>query len=169
MTPLLEARGVVKHFPVRGSLFGGPQKVVRAVDDVSFVIEPGATLGLVGESGCGKTTTAKLVLLLERPTAGEIRFDGESLATLDAEGLRRYRHSVQAVFQDPYASLSPRMRVGSIITEPLVTNERLSAAELATRLRKVLDLVGLPARAGELFPHEFSGGQRQRIAIARRA
>ena len=167
MTPLLEARGVVKHFPVRGSLFGGPQKVVRAVDDVSFVIEPGATLGLVGESGCGKTTTAKLVLLLERPTAGEIRFDGESLATLDAEGLRRYRHSVQAVFQDPYASLSPRMRVGSIITEPLVTNERLSAAELATRLRKVLDLVGLPARAGELFPHEFSGGQRQRIAIAR--
>src|SRR5439155_1733710 len=149
MTPLLEARGVVKHFPVRGSLFGGSQKVVRAVDDVSFVIEPGATLGLVGESGCGKTTTAKLVLLLERPTAGEIRFDGESLATLDAEGLRRYRHSVQAVFQDPYAPLSPRMRVGSIITEPLVTNERLSAAELATRLRKVLDLVGLPARAGQ--------------------
>ena len=84
MTPLLEARGVVKHFPVRGGLFGGPRKVVRAVEDVSFVIEPGATLGLVGESGCGKTTTAKLVLLLERPTAGEIRFDGESLATLDA-------------------------------------------------------------------------------------
>jgi len=158
---------VVKHFPVRGGLFGGPQKVVRAVDDVSFVIEPGATLGLVGESGCGKTTTAKLVLLLERPTAGEIRFDGESLATLDAEGIKRYRKSVQAVFQDPYASLSPRMRVGSIITEPLVTNERLSAAELGTRLRKVLDLVGLPARAAELFPHEFSGGQRQRIAIAR--
>src|SRR2546428_1516583 len=167
MTPLLEARSVVKHFPVRGSLFGGSQKAVRAVDDVSFMIEPGTTLGLVGESGCGKTTTAKLVLLLEKPTGGEIRFDGESLATLDADGLRRYRKSVQAVFQDPFASLSPRMRVGSIIAEPLVTNERLSAAELATRLRKVLDLVGLPARAAELFPHEFSGGQRQRIAIAR--
>jgi len=169
MTPLLEARGLVKHFPVRGGLFGGSNKAsVRAVDDVSFVIEPGATLGLVGESGCGKTTTAKLVLLLERPTLGEIRFDGESLATLDAEGLRRYRHSVQAVFQDPYASLNPRMRVGAIIAEPLVTNERqLSAAEVGARLRKVLDLVGLPARAAELFPHEFSGGQRQRIAIAR--
>ena len=167
MTPLLEARVLVKHFPVRRGLLGGPQKVVRAVDDVSFVIEPGATLGLVGESGCGKTTTAKLVLLLERPTAGEVRFEGESLATLDAEGLRSYRKSVQAVFQDPYASLNPRMRVGAIIAEPLVTNERLAAAELGARLRKVLDLVGLPARAAELFPHEFSGGQRQRIAIAR--
>jgi len=167
MTPLLEARGLVKHFPVRSGLFGGSHKVVRAVDDVSFMIEPGTTLGLVGESGCGKTTTAKLVLLLEKPTGGEIRFDGESLATLDADGLRRYRKSVQAVFQDPFASLSPRMRVGSIIAEPLVTNERLSAAELGTRLRKVLDLVGLPARSAQLFPHEFSGGQRQRIAIAR--
>ena len=167
MTPLLEARSVVKHFPVRRGLFGGPQKAVRAVDDVSFVIEPGTTVGLVGESGCGKTTTAKMVLLLEKPTAGEILFEGESLAALDAEGLRRYRHSVQAVFQDPYASLNPRMRVGSIIAEPLVTNERLSRAEVAARLRKVLDLVSLPARAAELFPHEFSGGQRQRIAIAR--
>jgi len=167
MTPLLEARGLVKHFPVRSGLFGGSHKVVRAVDDVSFMIEPGTTLGLVGESGCGKTTTAKLILLLEKPTGGEIRFDGESLATLDADGLRRYRKSVQAVFQDPFASLSPRMRVGSIIAEPLVTNERLSAAELGTRLRKVLDLVGLPARSAQLFPHEFSGGQRQRIAIAR--
>ena len=167
MTPLLEVRGLVKHFPVRSGLFGGSQKVVRAVDDVSFMIEPGTTLGLVGESGCGKTTTAKLVLLLEKPTGGEIRFDGESLASLDADGLRRYRKSVQAVFQDPFASLSPRMRVGSIIAEPLVTNERLSAAELGTRLRKVLDLVGLPARSAQLFPHEFSGGQRQRIAIAR--
>ena len=167
MTPLLEARDLVKHFPVRRGLLGGPPKAVRAVDNVSFVIEPGATLGLVGESGCGKTTTAKLVLLLERPTGGEIRFDGVSLAALDAEGLRRYRHSVQAVFQDPYASLNPRMRVGAIIAEPLVTNERLSRADIAARLRKVLDLVGLPARAAELFPHEFSGGQRQRIAIAR--
>ena len=167
MTPLLEARNLVKHFPMRRGLFGGPQKAVRAVDDVSFVIEPGATLGVVGESGCGKTTTAKLVLLLERPTAGEIRFDGVSLGDLDADGLRRYRHSVQAVFQDPYASLNPRMRVSSIVAEPLVTNERLSAADVAARVRQALDLVGLPARAADLFPHEFSGGQRQRIAIAR--
>jgi oligopeptide/dipeptide ABC transporter ATP-binding protein len=167
MTPLLEVRNLVKHFPMRRGLFGGPQKAVRAVDDVSFVIEPGATLGVVGESGCGKTTTAKLVLLLERPTGGEIRFDGVSLAELDADGLRRYRHSVQAVFQDPYASLNPRMRVSSIVTEPLVTNERLAAADVAARMRRALDLVGLPARAADLFPHEFSGGQRQRIAIAR--
>jgi oligopeptide/dipeptide ABC transporter ATP-binding protein len=167
MTPLLEARGVVKHFPVRGSLFGGPKKSVRAVEDVSFVIEPGSTLGLVGESGCGKTTTAKMVLLLERPTGGEIRFDGESLATLDADGLRRYRGSVQAVFQDPYASLNPRMRVGAIVGEPLTTDGRRSRAEIRARVLAVLDLVGLPARSAELFPHEFSGGQRQRIAIAR--
>jgi oligopeptide/dipeptide ABC transporter ATP-binding protein len=167
MTPLLEARGLVKHFPVRRGLLGGPPKAVRAVDDVSFALEPGATLGLVGESGCGKTTTAKMVLRLELPTAGEIRFDGESLATLDAEGMRRYRKSVQAVFQDPFASLNPRMRVSAIVAEPLITNERLSSAEASKRVHQVLDLVGLPARAADLFPHEFSGGQRQRIAIAR--
>ncbi|HEV8586764.1 MAG TPA: dipeptide ABC transporter ATP-binding protein [Methylomirabilota bacterium] len=167
MTPLLEARGLVKHFPVRRGLLGGPPKAVQAVDDVSFVIEPGATLGLVGESGCGKTTTAKMVLRLELPTAGEIRFDGQSLGALDAEGIRRYRKSVQAVFQDPYASLNPRMRISGIVAEPLVTNERLSGADARARVLKVLDLVGLPARAADLFPHEFSGGQRQRIAIAR--
>jgi oligopeptide/dipeptide ABC transporter ATP-binding protein len=167
MTPLLEARGLVKHFPVRRGLFGGSNKAVRAVDDVSFVVEPGATLGLVGESGCGKTTTAKLVLRLELPTGGEILFDGQSLAGLDGEGLRHYRKSVQAVFQDPFASLNPRMRVSSIVAEPLITNERLSSADAQARVRQVLDLVGLPARAADLFPHEFSGGQRQRIAIAR--
>ncbi len=167
MTPLLEARGLVKHFPVRRGLLGGPRKAVQAVDDVSFVIEPGATLGLVGESGCGKTTTAKMVLRLEIPTSGEIRFDGRSLAALDAEGVRRYRKSVQAVFQDPYASLNPRMRVNGIVAEPLITNERLSTVDARARVLKVLDLVGLPARAADLFPHEFSGGQRQRIAIAR--
>jgi len=140
---------------------------VSAVDDISFVIEPGHTLGVVGESGCGKTTTAKLALRLEDPTAGQMLFEGRDLHTLDAEGIRVYRSSVQAVFQDPFASLNPRMRVGSIIAEPLVTNERRTAAEVKDRIDGLLDVVGLPQRSASLFPHEFSGGQRQRIAIAR--
>jgi oligopeptide/dipeptide ABC transporter ATP-binding protein len=124
-------------------------------------------LGVVGESGCGKTTTAKLVLGLEEPTAGQIRFEGRDLQTLDAAGRRHYRKSVQAVFQDPFASLNPRMRVGGIIAEPLTTNESLSAEDVKKRVAELLDLVGLPEKAASLFPHEFSGGQRQRIAIAR--
>jgi len=164
---LLEANNLTKHFPLRRGLFGRDPGAVRAVDGVSFTIEPGRTLGVVGESGCGKSTTAKLVLKLEDPTAGEIRFDGQSLQSLDAEGLRKYRKSVQAVFQDPFASLSPRMRVGSIIAEPLVTNETLPKGEAKKRVSRLLELVGLPERAADLFPHEFSGGQRQRIAIAR--
>ncbi len=166
MTPVIEARNLTKHFPVRRGLFGTAGSV-RAVDDVSFALEPGRTLGVVGESGCGKTTTAKLVLLLEKPTAGDIRFEGRDLQSLDAQGLRDYRRNVQAVFQDPFASLNPRMRVGAIIAEPLVTNARLSAADVSARVRRLVDLVGLPERAPDLFPHEFSGGQRQRIAIAR--
>jgi oligopeptide/dipeptide ABC transporter ATP-binding protein len=165
--PVLEVIRLTKHFPVRGGLFSGPQGVVRAVDDVSFTIPMGRTLGVVGESGCGKTTTAKLVLRLEEPTSGTIRFNGRELGGLGGADLRDYRKSVQAVFQDPYASLNPRLRVGAIIAEPLVTNERLSAGEVKQRLMRLLDLVGLPERAAGLFPHEFSGGQRQRIAIAR--
>jgi oligopeptide/dipeptide ABC transporter ATP-binding protein len=124
-------------------------------------------LGVVGESGCGKTTTAKLVLGLEQPSGGNIRFEGRDLQRLDTAGRRHYRKSVQAVFQDPYASLNPRMRVSAIIAEPLITNERLPASEVRQRVLRLLDLVGLPARSADLFPHEFSGGQRQRIAIAR--
>jgi oligopeptide/dipeptide ABC transporter ATP-binding protein len=124
------------------------------------------TLGS-SESGCGKTTTAKLVLLLEQPTGGAIRFQGHDLQTLDTAGMRNYRRSVQAVFQDPFASLNPRMRVGTIILEPLVTNEKISGAEAKRRVLQLLEVVGLPDRAADLFPHEFSGGQRQRIAIAR--
>src|SRR5260221_14296824 len=164
---LLDATGLSKHFHARRGVFGGERGVVRAVDGSSCRIGKGQTLGVVGESGCGKTTTAKLVLGLEEPTSGAIRFEGRDLQTLDAASRRHYRKSVQAVFQDPYASLNPRMRISAIIAEPLVTNESLPASEVRRRVLQLLDLVGLPGRGADLFPHEFSGGQRQRIAIAR--
>jgi oligopeptide/dipeptide ABC transporter ATP-binding protein len=167
MTAVLEAAGLTKHFNARRGMFGGSRGVVRAVDDISFAIESGRTLGVVGESGCGKTTTAKLVLGLEAPTSGCIRFEGRDLRSLDPAGRRLYRRSVQAVFQDPFASLSPRMRISDIIAEPLVTNETVTQADVRKRVLRLLDLVGLPERSADLFPHEFSGGQRQRIAIAR--
>jgi oligopeptide transport system ATP-binding protein len=167
MSQLLEARDLTKHFPVRRGLLSRPIGVVRAVDGVTFSVGTGKTLGLVGESGCGKTTTAKLVLKLEDPTAGALRFDGRDISGLDAGGVKEYRRAVQAVFQDPFASLNPRMRVDAIIAEPLITHERLDAAEVAKRVSRLIDLVGLPERTARLFPHEFSGGQRQRIAIAR--
>lgn len=164
---VLEATGLTKHFNARRGVFGGSRGVVRAVDDISFAIEQGRTLGVVGKSGCGKTTTAKLVLGLEEPTSGSIRFQGQDLKTLDTTARKQYRKSVQAVFQDPYASLNPRMRISDIISEPLITNETVTSREAQKRVQTLLDLVGLPARSADLFPHEFSGGQRQRIAIAR--
>jgi oligopeptide/dipeptide ABC transporter ATP-binding protein len=163
---LIEAAAVSKHFRTRRGFFG-EAGMVRAVDGVSFAIDGGQTLGVVGESGCGKTTTAKLVLGLEQPTGGDIRFEGRDLRSLDGAGRRHYRKSVQAVFQDPYASLSPRMRISAIIAEPLGIAEQLTAGEVRKRVLDLLDLVGLPGRSADLFPHEFSGGQRQRIAIAR--
>jgi oligopeptide transport system ATP-binding protein len=167
MTAVLQAAGLSKHFPARRGIFGANRGVVRAVDDITFSIEGGKTMGVVGESGCGKTTTAKLVLGLEAPTGGAILFEGRDLVGLDPAGRRHYRRSVQAVFQDPYASLNPRMRISAIIAEPLITNETNSSAEVRRRMLELLDLVGLPERSADLFPHEFSGGQRQRIAIAR--
>jgi oligopeptide/dipeptide ABC transporter ATP-binding protein len=164
---VLEADALTKHFNARRGMFGGSRGVVRAVDNITFAIESGRTLGVVGESGCGKTTTAKLVLGLEEPTSGSIRFQGHDLQTLDSAGRKEYRKSVQAVFQDPYASLNPRMRISDIISEPLVTNESVTPEKARRRVLKLLDLVGLPERSADFFPHEFSGGQRQRIAIAR--
>jgi oligopeptide/dipeptide ABC transporter ATP-binding protein len=167
MGALLEVAGLTKHFRVRQGALGWSTAIVRAVDEISFTLDAGTTLGVVGESGCGKTTTSRLILGLERPTSGAIRFDGQDVLALDASGRRRYRRAVQAVFQDPYASLDPRMRVGAIVAEPLVINTDLAPAERRRLVAELLDLVGLPERSATLYPHEFSGGQRQRIAIAR--
>jgi oligopeptide/dipeptide ABC transporter ATP-binding protein len=159
--PLLEIRDLRKHFKVSG------KGVVRAVDGVSFAIPAGETFALVGESGCGKTTIAKLVLLLEQPTAGTIRFAGRDIATGSRAALKAYRRQAQAVFQDPYASLNPRLRVRTIIAEPLRAHGEGDSTSIAKRVAALLDTVGLPRAAADLYPHEFSGGQRQRIAIAR--
>src|ERR1700709_25245 len=154
MNAVLEAAGLRQPFPARRGFFGGDHGVVRAVDDISFAVDSGKTLGVVGESGCGKTTTAKLVLGLETPTGGAICFDGRNLVGLDKSGRRHYRKSVQAVFQDPFASLNPRMRISAIIAEPLVTNETVTYAQVRHRVLELLDLVGLPQRSADLFPHE---------------
>jgi len=166
-SPVLEVRGLKKHFPARRRLLGGITTWVKAVDGVDFAVNAGETLGLIGESGCGKTTTSKLILLQETPTAGSIHFDGRDIASLQGTDLMAYRRAVQVVFQDPFSSLSPRMRIGDIIAEPLEIHTDLSRAAIGERVGKVLELVGLPTDAAPLFPHEFSGGQRQRIAIAR--
>ena len=166
-SPVLEVRGLTKHFPVRSRLLGAGGTVVKAVDGVDFAIHQGETLGLIGESGCGKTTTARLILRQETPTAGTILFEGRDVAGLAGPELMAYRRAVQVVFQDPFSSLSPRMRVRDIIAEPLEIHTDLSRAAIDARVVEVLALVGLAADVAPLFPHEFSGGQRQRIAIAR--
>jgi oligopeptide/dipeptide ABC transporter ATP-binding protein len=165
--PLLEVRDVRKHFPVGSSLLGGARGWVKAVDGISFTVDRGETLGLVGESGCGKTTTSKLILAAEDVTSGSIEFEGRDIATLRGKDLADYRRKVQVVFQDPFSSLSPRMRVGDIIGEPIKAHERVSRQAVRSRVRELLELVGLRPDMDRLFPHEFSGGQRQRLAIAR--
>ena len=165
--PLLEVRDLKKHFRVKGVRLWSAPGMVKAVDGISFTVKRGETLGLVGESGCGKTTTSKLILAAERPTAGVIAFEGRDISALPDGQLHDYRRKVQVVFQDPFSSLSPRMRVGEIIAEPLQAHETISRRELQSRVSELFELVGLRPDMARLFPHEFSGGQRQRLAIAR--
>jgi len=167
MTALLEVDGLVKHFVAERSVFGRPTAHVKAVDGVSFTVEAGKTLALVGESGCGKSTVSRLVLRLIEPDAGRVTFAGRDLGSLNAEQLRAFRRDAQLIFQDPYASLNPRMTVSQILTEPLTLHDLVPSARRRERVDELLRLVGLEPRFARRYPHEFSGGQRQRIAIAR--
>lgn len=162
--PLLEVKRLKKYFPIGKSAKSG---TVKAVDDVNLTLYEGETLGIVGESGCGKSTVGRLVLRLLEPTGGEIRFNGVSIGNMSQRQLRPIRKDMQCVFQDPYASLNPRMTVGNAIAEPLVVQGRKSWKEALLAAESLLETVGLGAQAARLYPHEFSGGQRQRIAIAR--
>ena len=164
---LIDVRGLRKHYPLRGGLLGRSRDAIRAVDGVDFTVYQGDTFGLVGESGCGKTTTSRLVLGLEEPTGGSIFFRSKDIAHLDRDERRVFRGSMQAVFQDPASSLSPRMRVREIVGEPMIANDRAAPKTVNARVVAVLHEVGLPEDAAGRYPHEFSGGQRQRIAIAR--
>jgi peptide/nickel transport system ATP-binding protein len=166
--PLLEVTDLVKHFPVkRGILIDREVDQVRAVDGISFQVERGETLGLVGESGSGKSTACRAVLQLIKPTSGSVRFEGREIAGLGRRGMRPLRREMQMIFQDPYASLNPRKRVGQIVGDPLKRQGVASGAELRRRVQELLERVGLSSEHYNRFPHEFSGGQRQRIGIAR--
>ena len=164
---LLEVKDLVKYFPVRGGVFSRVRNYVRAVDGVSFDLEPGETLGLVGESGCGKSTTGRAILRLIEPTSGEVNFQGTDVCSLNRESMRKLRREMQIIFQDPYASLNPRMTVGSIVGEPLTIHGIAKGKEKEEQVASLLHRVGLRPEHIRRYPHEFSGGQRQRIGIAR--
>jgi oligopeptide/dipeptide ABC transporter ATP-binding protein len=166
-TPVLQVKALKKHFPVtKGIIWKKLVGWVQAVDGIDFSIPQGGTLAIVGESGCGKSTTAKVVLRLEEPTAGEVLENGKDVHALEGNDLRDYRIRVQAVFQDPWSSLNPRMRVKDLVAEPLVCNQQVSDDEVKERVAEALASVGLRPQQANLYPHEFSGGQRQRIAVA---
>jgi oligopeptide transport system ATP-binding protein len=169
VTPLVEVDGLVKHFPLKKGFFGssGEGGVVRAVDGLSFTVARGETLGLVGESGCGKSTTGRLMLRLIEPTSGALRYDGVDLARLSPKAMRDRRRELQIIFQDPYSSLNPRMTVENIIVEPMIIHGIGDSASRRARAHELLDIVGLSRNYANRYPHEFSGGQRQRIGIAR--
>ena len=166
MTALLEVRNLTKEFPVGADFLGRPQAHLRAVDDVSFALAPGETLGFVGESGCGKTTVGRLILRLLQPTAGTIRFEGQDITHLSEPEMRPKRRDIQVVFQDPYSSLNPRLMVRDIVGEPL-KNFGFSRDQIDQRVAELMRIVGLPPEYMSRYPHAFSGGQRQRIGIAR--
>jgi oligopeptide/dipeptide ABC transporter ATP-binding protein len=166
-TPLLSVRNLSKHYVRKGGLFGGNKSAVKAVDGVSFEVFPGETLGLVGESGCGKTTTGRAILRLIEPTAGEVVFEGQDVLGLDAASLRRLRRRMQIIFQDPFSSLNPRMTIGAIVREGITIHDIAEGAEADRRVKQLLDEVGLRPEYANRYPHEFSGGQRQRVGIAR--
>jgi peptide/nickel transport system ATP-binding protein/oligopeptide transport system ATP-binding protein len=165
--PVLQVRDLAKHFPVHTGLFGRGVATVRAVDGVSFDVHAGRTLAIVGESGCGKSTVARLVLRLIEPTRGELRLAGSDLVGLSPARLRALRGKLQIVFQDPYGSLNPRMTVGDMLAEPLMLHDTVPPAQRRARVAELLSLVGLRPESAQRYPHEFSGGQRQRLAIAR--
>jgi len=166
-TSLLSVRDLVKHFPITRGVFGRTVGAVRAVDGISFDVKQGETLGLVGESGCGKTTAGRAILRLIEPTSGQVSFDGIDVRALDAERLRALRRRMQIVFQDPFSSLNPRMTVGAIVREGLIIHKIAEGSAAQARVKQLLEEVGLRAEYATRYPHEFSGGQRQRIGIAR--
>ncbi|MFZ2331304.1 MAG: dipeptide/oligopeptide/nickel ABC transporter ATP-binding protein, partial [Atribacterota bacterium] len=164
---LISVKNLIKYFPIRKGVFKRTVGWVKAVDNISFDIYNGETLGLVGESGCGKSTTALTMLRLEEPTSGEIIFKGKNIAKINKKEMRSYRKDLQIIFQDPYSSLNPRMRIKNIIAEGIVTHKLYNSKTRLEKVRELLEKVGIPANCMERFPHEFSGGQRQRIGIAR--